>query len=787
MTPRFLTFWAINAALNAQRMCCQLDEMRILGFDGAVFHPRYYPDQPAYLGTDYFKILSKVILHAKSIGMDFWIYDENGWPSGTVGGELLKQHPADAQQWLDVVKGSSADAISSFVREGQDWHFRERQGKGIDYLNPEATKHFIAMAYDRYRVGLEAAAFEHVSTFFSDEPEFGIAHAYDSLSPHGAVPWTPRLPVLYSQRWGRDLLKDLPLLILAGEGDREFRVRFWELLTDVFCESFISPLNEWCRRHGKRFTAHVKGEEHPLFQVPTSGSCHQVFQHIALPAIDALERFPSGHFFPRQVVSAAHQFGNGESMVEGFGGAGWGANPEDLQRYLEWLTGHGLTHLVLHLWQYRLNTKAIEDWPPSFPNHINWREAMPTIIERIKCHASPPQALPETLIIAPYRGIMAEFEPWEFIQTNIHNASTYPDTSAGRLNRRFLQSLDRFHESGEVYHLSDERSIEQHGQIVNGQLRLGHCIYRRVILAEGAEFNALGKKLLSSLAETVSSLESEVIHSPKPGGQMLKSNPSMNFPITWELDTPVVNDFVVESSSVGERLFTARFNSSTPLDVKIWFADEVQSVTFNGTKLDMHLQEEGSLCLIPRQILRETNDLQFVCDTAVRAPFLSVRGPFLVKSLSEWKSVPNGTLVTTGPFRIEAFSTRFGPDLLTGGLPFCRGPVSLKGRFELGREVKAGKLQLKDVAADCARVIVDGVDCGWTWGPNWDVALPKKSWRGTEDDPAGTNPQHLQLFWPASSSGRRPTDRVARSIPGEKKLRGSARCFHLHTCRPMAF
>ena len=43
------------------------------------------------------------------------------------------------------------------------------------------------------------------------------------------------------------------------------RVQFWESLTDRFCAAFIAPLNEWCRQHGKRFTAHVKGEEHPLF------------------------------------------------------------------------------------------------------------------------------------------------------------------------------------------------------------------------------------------------------------------------------------------------------------------------------------------------------------------------------------------------------------------------------------------------------------------------------------------------------------------------------------------
>ena len=76
--PRFHTLWAINAPLDLARLCPQLDTMRGFGFYGAVFHPRFYPGQPAYLGDEYKRIVSSTILYAKSIGMDFWIYDEDG-------------------------------------------------------------------------------------------------------------------------------------------------------------------------------------------------------------------------------------------------------------------------------------------------------------------------------------------------------------------------------------------------------------------------------------------------------------------------------------------------------------------------------------------------------------------------------------------------------------------------------------------------------------------------------------------------------------------------------------
>ena len=168
MTPRLYTLWAINAALDERELCRQLDQIRAQGFDGTVFHPRFYPNEPPYLNDEYLTVLSRVILHAKSIGMEFWIYDENGWPSGSVGGELLKRYPDCRQQWMEA-----------------NGHLR--YGDGVDYLNPNLARHFIEMTYERYRQSLSPAAWEHATTFFCDEPEFGLGHAYDRLPPTGAI------------------------------------------------------------------------------------------------------------------------------------------------------------------------------------------------------------------------------------------------------------------------------------------------------------------------------------------------------------------------------------------------------------------------------------------------------------------------------------------------------------------------------------------------------------------------------------------------------------------------
>ena len=217
---RFYTFWAINAALDQNRLRRQLDQFRAAGFDGVVWHPRFYPNDPPYLGERYLQEVSDAILHAKSIGLAFWIYDEDGWPSGTVGGQLLKKFPQDAQRWADLVTEKPEHCLAEFEQDGKKWFLAEHIGAGVDYFNPELARHFIELTHERYRTGLKPEAWAYVEAIFCDEPEFGLGHAYDSLSKHGAIPWTPKLTEIFRQRYGEDLLPLIPQLFFPAENVR---------------------------------------------------------------------------------------------------------------------------------------------------------------------------------------------------------------------------------------------------------------------------------------------------------------------------------------------------------------------------------------------------------------------------------------------------------------------------------------------------------------------------------------------------------------------------------------
>ncbi|HEY1719186.1 MAG TPA: hypothetical protein VGH42_12960 [Verrucomicrobiae bacterium] len=726
MTPLFYTFWAINGALDQSRLRRQLDQFKAVGLDGVVFHPRFYPNDPPYLSDDYLKQVSDAILHAKSIGLAFWIYDEDGWPSGTVGGQLLKKFPNDAQRRAELVTEKPERCLCEFEHDGIKWFLAERIGAGVDYFNPDLTRHFLELTHERYRTGLAPEAWQHVETIFCDEPEFGLGHAYNSLSKHGAIPWTPNLPELFRQRHGEDLLPLIPKLFFSGDNFEETRVQFWELLTDIFNESFTAPINDWCKRHGKLFTAHVKGEEHPLFQVPTSGSCSQFFRNLSLPGIDALERFPSNHFYPRQASSSAQQFGDAHCMVEAFGGAGWGATPEDLERYLLWLGRHGLTDFVLHLSQYQLTSAAIRDWPPSQPLHLNWSAAYSELLRRVReeLQKNPPPPA-DTLVIAPFRGIMAHYEPREFLQTNVHNATTYPDSFTGKLNRRFLEQVQELYDAGMPYHLTDERTLEAHG-VQDGQgLRIGNCVYKNVIVADGARLNEKGLHLLE---QTRTRFTEEIQIQPRETKIIQTPATIVSVVVKWSLLPGCVNALLLEPKRELDGWFTCEFSCATKFSagkpLEVFFADAITEFTFNGNSVHLSRSKNGTIGRLGQLPIKSINKLHFHCVENVTSPFVWLRGKFRVFSRAKFTAGQNGTIATRGPFFLAPLDGRIDGDLVQAGFPFLNSPLIAETVFKTARATNF--IQLDEIRADAARVTLDGADLGWVWGPDWKIAAKIK-------------------------------------------------------------
>jgi len=744
--PVFYSLWAINAALDSVRLRSQLDDFKKAGLDGVVFHPRFYPNVPPYLSDEYLDVVSDTILYAKSLGLRFWIYDENGWPSGTVGGELLRRYPGDAQQWLGLVEEKPEDCVGEFDHNGGRRYLERHHGPGVDYLSRNLCNHFIELTYERYRTGLAPEAFEHVEAFFCDEPEFGLGHVFDSLPPDGAIPWTNGLLERYKARYADDL--SLDHLWVAGEHSSTTRIRFWEMLRDLFCEAFLGPLNAWCKDHGKLFAAHIKGEEHPLFQVQMVGSCDSVFQSLSLPGIDSLERDPGNDYFPRQLASSAAQFGTGRCMAEAFGGAGWGAGPEDLEQYLIWLGRHGITDFIMHLSQYQLDSAAIQDWPPSQPLHLTWRDAYPEVLRRVRQRLIK-ETQPDTLVITPHRGIMAACEPWELLQTNIHNAATYPDSPAASINTCFLDLVNSLNQRGINPHFVEETTFER-ATLENASLRLGNCVYNHVIAAEGCLLSEHGRLLAEPFKSSNLFKIQDFDRTPSIAAPPLHRQIAVN-PI-WTICPGTVNQYVLDAELIRKGQWRAELACESHLSLELHFTDSVLDVSVNGHPVKLEKQNDSYAARINPECLNAQNTLSFVTNPSTECLFVWLEGEFLVRSLTPYSTGGNGTCQTAGPFTLVAQKSEphseIINDLISDGYPFCRMPIAVTARIALEGEECADTIHLEGISASAARLTVDGIDAGYTYGPDWQFKLPRVLQPGRHDLRLELIPSGYNFFGP---------------------------------------
>ena len=107
--------WVWNDICNQEIIDAQLTEMQNLGIRAFYVLPEpkeFRPDsmptnlEPDYLSEKYFGLCAYAIKKGKNLGMNCWIYDEGGWPSGSACGKVIEEHPEYAQQVLEFYEYS---------------------------------------------------------------------------------------------------------------------------------------------------------------------------------------------------------------------------------------------------------------------------------------------------------------------------------------------------------------------------------------------------------------------------------------------------------------------------------------------------------------------------------------------------------------------------------------------------------------------------------------------------------------------------------------------------------
>jgi hypothetical protein len=366
-------FWFLNAEMDHVELGRQLRLMHAIGLGAVVLHPRAGL-LVEYMSDEWLAGIRHCVEVCASLGMRAWLYDEDNWPSGYGGGEVLKRHPDGRAKCLAMLPASEAggEVVATveeyaFVQQLTPWHPAYSEGWYVDLLDLKATQTFIETTHERYAQTLGDHLGATVTAVFTDEPGF-YNHFYDCAP--GTVVWTTDLPEEFERRRGYSLLPHLPALFRDTPDAGRIRRDFYRVVSELIAERYYLPLREWCHDHGMMLVGHVNNEEYLVDHVRYNADFFSAMDGLDMPGIDIIgargnyRRDPANPA-PKLASSAAHTRGKTQAMSETYGAMGWDLSPEEMRRLADWQGVRGVTRIVPHAFYYSVGGDRYNECPPS--------------------------------------------------------------------------------------------------------------------------------------------------------------------------------------------------------------------------------------------------------------------------------------------------------------------------------------------------------------------------------------------------------------------------------------
>lgn len=524
---RPVPFWAWNGELNKDDLCSQIRAMKQMGFGGFFIHSRFGLKTP-YLGEKWFECVRICIDEAEKQGLQAWLYDEDRWPSGSAGGKVTRRHPEYAQQGLDYAFEDSPvfDGLAQFAvkrRNGvliswrrftvSDTLGREEcflrcfpvtvpassacnGAQYPDVMNPDAVREFLRCTHERYRENLGPLLWK-VPGIFTDEPTCnGFV---------GKLPWTPRLPEAFRSKYGYNLLDCLPELFFEFNGCRVSKVRldFYNLIAELFRDSYAKQIFQWCEEHRIRLAGHILGEDDLFSQMQTVGSAMRFYEYMHIPGIDVLTEHWNLYAAAKQCSSVARQQGREASLAEVCGCTGWDFPLEGHKALGDWLFALGIDLLVPHHFWYSAAGESKRDYPADIsPRSPYWcaYHAVSDYFARLNKAFAGLENVCDVLVVHPMESVWFG-RPLEAYgrekAINLNGAFVHTGPEKNREMGRLQNITDWLLREHLDFDFGDEEQMTRLARMENGVLQVGKCGYRAVVLPELVTIRKTTLELLS--------------------------------------------------------------------------------------------------------------------------------------------------------------------------------------------------------------------------------------------------------------------------------------------------
>ncbi len=472
-----IPFWSWNNHLDEKILVKQIEEMYEAGIGGFIMHARTgLKDE--YLGEKWFSCITACLDKAKELKMNAWVYDENGWPSGFVGGKLLEVERFRAR-FLEYAVGEWEEGVfATFVADEKKGFYRvEEKQAGVceyhkvylrvspantDILNPEVVDAFIAETHEKYYERYADRFGKELVGFFTDEPQYY----------RWGTPYTPCAEPVFAKE-GTDIRDGLIWLFCHDERGYAFRQKYFETLNNLYTDNFYKKLYDWCESHGCKLTGHSVDEDGLAAQMWGGAAVSPSYEFEHIPGLDALCRYTVTELATKQVSSVSAQLGKKQILTETFGCSGNDVTPKELKNIAQSQYFQGVNLMCQHLYPYSMAGQGKVDHPPVFGPHGNWGDSFKRFNDyftRLGALIVNTEEVVDIAILHPMRDIWSEYV----------RAEDYGSVKG--IEEEFRRLLRELRGCGVTFHFLDERILRRHGSVEGNTLRVGKRSYTTVLV-----------------------------------------------------------------------------------------------------------------------------------------------------------------------------------------------------------------------------------------------------------------------------------------------------------------
>lgn len=474
---RPLPFWSWNDKLEPERLKEQIRWMHKNGIGGFFMHAREGLETQ-YLSQEWMQCIEQCCEEAESLGMHAWVYDENGFPSGFVGGKLLEKEE-NRDRFLtyeicafdpkaDLVYDLSGDSLQ-LIKETKNSEclnvYIGTSASTVDILNPAVVDQFLEETHVRYEAHFGKDFSKKIKGFFTDEPQY---FRYNT-------PYTPMVRQYFREKYNTDLFDELGLLFVEKEGYRQFRYRYWLAMQTLMLQNFAQKVYTWCDERGMKLTGHYVDEITMGYQIMCCAGVMPFYEFEHIPGIDWLGVTTDNELAPRQLSSAAHQLGKKQILTESFGCCGWDITPDALRRLAGFQYACGINLLCHHLVPYSERGQRKRDYPAHFHSVNPWIDdhfkAFNNFFARLGYLLAEGEEMVNVAMLHPIRSCYFDYK-----------RGLYPHFNVGHLDDDLQKSCRLLSSRGINYHFLDETLLERHGFVDGSLIGCGKCTYDYLVL-----------------------------------------------------------------------------------------------------------------------------------------------------------------------------------------------------------------------------------------------------------------------------------------------------------------